>query len=275
MTSIFAEDQTSFATVDDAAATDAFPDYLARMGEQLAELKAGLHAMLGLVPGERVLDVGCGTGADVRLLAGEVGETGRAEGVDNSRQLIDKARLLTPLSARNLRYQVADAHRLPFADATFDVARSERVLMHLAEPAAAVAELARVTRPGGRVLIADPDHGMWALDLPDRSLARTLTAWWFDFIANPWVARTGPVLAKAAGLVDVRTRLFPIVFDDLAAADAMTGLNALGPAAAAQGVVPIEVADEFVESLRRRQEEGTFFMCGAVIATVGRVPAPC
>jgi hypothetical protein len=113
---------------------------------------------------------------------------------------------------------------------------------------------------------------MWALDLPDRVLTRTLMSWCFDFIANPWIARGGPALAAAAGLTDVRTRLFPIVFQDLAAADSMTGLTKVAGAAAAQGVVSGDEAAAFGDALAARQAERSFFMCGAVIATVGRVP---
>jgi ubiquinone/menaquinone biosynthesis C-methylase UbiE len=272
MTSIFAANETTFATVDEAVATDAFPDYLTRMAEDLAELKAGLHAMLDVGPGERVIDVGCGTGADVRALAALVGPDGTVDGVDNSQRLVDEARLQTPLTGDGIRFHTGDAHDLPFTDAAFDAARAERVLMHLAEPARAVRELVRVTKPGGRVLIADPDHGMWALDLGDRALTRKLMAWWFDFIANPWVARSGPALAAAAGLTDVRTRLFPIVFQDLSAADSMTGLTKIAGAASAQGVVTADEAAAFGDALAARQAERSFFMCGAVIATVGRVP---
>src|SRR5262247_1097223 len=102
MPSIFAANETTFATVDDAVASDAFPDYLTRMAEDLAELKAGLHAMIEPAAGERLIDVGCGTGADVRALAAMVAPGGAVDGLDNSQRLIEEARLQTPLTGDNI-----------------------------------------------------------------------------------------------------------------------------------------------------------------------------
>jgi ubiquinone/menaquinone biosynthesis C-methylase UbiE len=273
MTSVFDRDETRFDDVDRATTARAFPDYLTRMAAELAAVKRGLHDLLGVGPGDRVLDVGCGTGADVRALAERVGPHGRAVGIDNSQLLIDEASAQSADGAP-VELRVGDAHALPFEDGAFDACRAERVMMHLADPDRALAELVRVTRPGGRVLVADPDHGMWAVDTPHVDATRRLLAWWFDFIANPWVARRMPGRFAAAGLADVEVSLSPIVLRDLTAADAMTGIARAASAAAAEGVLSAEERDKFDGALRAAQREARFLMCGAMVVSLGRRPGP-
>jgi ubiquinone/menaquinone biosynthesis C-methylase UbiE len=84
------------------------------------------------------------------------------------------------------RVAVAELHDLPFADACFDGVRCERVLQHADEPLAALHELARVVRPGGRLVTIDPDRGVFAMDFP---------GWDPDvsFRLGQWNAEAGPV----------------------------------------------------------------------------------
>lgn len=272
MTSLFDQRETSFDRVDQAVQAEAFAGYLTRAAASLADLKRGLHDLLEIQPGDSVLDVGCGTGSDVLALADRVGPAGRVAGVDNSQLLLDEARSQARGRGLPVAFEVSDAHDLPYPDATFDATRSERVMMHVADPARALGELIRVTRPGGRVLVADPDHGMWALDTRDIPLNRSLLGWWFDFIANPWIARQMRALFAATGLHDVRTSVHPITMFDLEAADAMTGITRAATMAAEQGVISEQQRQDFDRELRAHQADGRFFMCGAVIATVGRRP---
>jgi ubiquinone/menaquinone biosynthesis C-methylase UbiE len=87
----------------------------------------------------------------------KVGATGRVVGIDASQELIAKAIERTRARSRRLEFQVGDALALDFADDTFDACRIDRVLQHLHEPARGVAEMARVTRPGGRLCAHEPD----------------------------------------------------------------------------------------------------------------------
>lgn len=118
--------------------------------ERHAALETRVLGLLAPLAGdERVVDVGCGTGALAYALAPHVREV---VGVDASEEYVAAA---TEHAPPNCTFTVADATSLPFAYGEFDVAGCLRVLHHVRRPEIVVAELARVTRPGGRILLAD------------------------------------------------------------------------------------------------------------------------
>jgi SAM-dependent methyltransferase len=123
---------------------------LALQEARASELAERVRRLLGPFTGnEFCLDSGCGTGALAFALAPRVGEV---VAVDAREDYLEAGRELAP---DNVRFQEGDATALPFGYATFDISGSLRVLHHVRRPELAVSELARVTRPGGRLLIAD------------------------------------------------------------------------------------------------------------------------
>jgi ubiquinone/menaquinone biosynthesis C-methylase UbiE len=110
---------------------------------------------LDLQPGEEVLDVACGPGSATRPAAIEVGRSGRVTGVDLSPAMLEiaQAKPVVP-GAAPIEYHRAPADRLPVADADFDVAICQHGLQFFSNRAAALAEVRRALRTGGRVGIA-------------------------------------------------------------------------------------------------------------------------
>lgn len=104
----------------------------------------------GAGPGHRVLDVACGTGVLARAAARRVGTTGTVAGVDVNEGMLDVARHRAPA----IEWHHGAAERLPFADHGFDRVVSQFGLMFFADRTAALREIARVARPGGRVALA-------------------------------------------------------------------------------------------------------------------------
>jgi ubiquinone/menaquinone biosynthesis C-methylase UbiE len=113
-----------------------------------------LVAASGARSGERVLDVGCGSGYFSRRIAPVVGPAGAVVGIDPSQPMLDYAAAHTPA---NCTFQAAGAENLPFADGSFDLVVSSLAFHHIPADrrADALAEMFRVLRPGGRLFIAD------------------------------------------------------------------------------------------------------------------------
>ncbi|MDR2988139.1 MAG: methyltransferase domain-containing protein [Nocardiopsaceae bacterium] len=115
----------------------------------------------GAGPGDLVLDVGCSSGYLARLLLRAVGRSGAVTGVDPSRAAIGYARRKSRRHA-NMSFTVGAAQRLDFPDGSFDVVTCTLALHHIpeAERADGMAEMFRVLRPGGELLVADfSEHG--------------------------------------------------------------------------------------------------------------------
>jgi ubiquinone/menaquinone biosynthesis C-methylase UbiE len=123
---------------------------LALQEERAAELADRARRLLGPFTGNEVaLDAGCGTGSLAFALAPHVAEV---VGIDTRTDYLEAARAAAP---PNARFAEGDVMALPFGYAEFDLACCHRVLHHVRRPELAVSELARVTRPGGKLLVAD------------------------------------------------------------------------------------------------------------------------
>jgi SAM-dependent methyltransferase len=112
-----------------------------------------------------VLDVGSGVGHWGRLLASVLGEGVRVTGIEREPRWVEVAseRARARGLGERFSYRVGEATRLPFADDTFDLTTCQTLLIHLREPSVALAEMLRVTKPGGRVIVAEPNNLTGAL----------------------------------------------------------------------------------------------------------------
>jgi SAM-dependent methyltransferase len=133
--------------VSDAAMFRTPPEaYDRHIGRYSAELGRGLIELAGVAAGDRVLDVGCGTGLLTAELAAVVGAD-HVAAVDPSEPFAEACRRRVP----GADVRIAGAERLPFADGAFDRVLSQLVLTFMDDAEAGVREMARVSRPGGRV----------------------------------------------------------------------------------------------------------------------------
>ncbi len=124
---------------------------------QVGAMRRRTIALADLQPSEQALDVGCGTGT-LALLAGKhVGRAGRVVGVDPSAEQIAHARAKAARNHAPVTFEIGVIERLAFPDQTFDVVFSTLMIHHLPAPLKrqGLAEIARVLKPGGRLVIAD------------------------------------------------------------------------------------------------------------------------
>ncbi len=156
-------------------------------------MTAGMHhrwreraaELAGLSEGDAALDVCCGTGDLALELAGRVGPGGSVVGCDFSERMLDLARAKAARrDTANVRFEWADALDVPYGDASFDAATVGFGARNLADLGQGLRELARVVRPGGRLVILE-------ITQPRRPPLSVFYSLWFDRIV--------PVLGSLAG----------------------------------------------------------------------------
>jgi ubiquinone/menaquinone biosynthesis C-methylase UbiE len=168
--------------------------------------REGAFLLPYLIPGMRVLDVGCGPGTITVGLAAVVAP-GEVVGIDRESRSLEQARALAAdHGALNVRFEPADLHALPFPDATYDAAFLHAVLEHVPDPVSALRAVGRVVRPGGVVGVRSPDITVHCLHPPEPILEASLTlfARFRERIGgHADVGRALRSVMRAAGLRDV------------------------------------------------------------------------
>jgi ubiquinone/menaquinone biosynthesis C-methylase UbiE len=171
-------ERTPFADIDSAppglhALLFAGLDAMSRHPE-IGRVRRTALTALRPAPGQRLLDAGTGTGDVARMLAATAGPAGRVVALDFSETLLAAARARH--DGTEVEYVTGDVSALDRPDDEFDGVWCERVLQHVADPGRAIAELIRVTRPGGRVCLIDTDWDSLAFDgMPPQLAAAVLT----------------------------------------------------------------------------------------------------
>jgi SAM-dependent methyltransferase len=170
----------------------------------IVEQRRATLAELGLQAGERVVDVGCGPG----YLCAEMAAAGAAVvGVDPSPAML----ALAERRGSGVELLRGDALSLPVEDGRFDAAVSTQVYEYVADIEGALREVARVLRPGGRLLILDTDWDsiVWRSS-DDARMERVLRAW-EEHLAHPRLPRVLPSLLRDSGFTLRRTSIVPVL----------------------------------------------------------------
>jgi len=168
-----------------------------------------------IAPGQRVLEIGSGTGIITRDAAARLGARGVVIGVDPSRVMTQAARRLARAGGFGPRlvHAVGDGARLRFAANSFDRVFAVTVLLHVENSTAVLREMIRVARPGGLVAVQDQDFGSLTLDHPDRALtARIMDGVVGRMYPDPFSGRT--MFGRLVRLGLRRVRLAVDVFQD-------------------------------------------------------------
>ncbi len=189
------------------------PEELRRL-ERKTDAEAALAqlALVGLEPGMSVLDAGSGSGAVARAIGGVVGPAGRVVALDASPSRSSAGAALARSGRHeNVAFVAGDVHAPPLREGTFDLVWSRFLFGYLEDPDHALARLAALVRPGGKVAVGEVDgHGMFHWPLPAR-----IAEWLPRFEArlaevfDPWAGRKLYHRLRRLGLADVRVHVLP------------------------------------------------------------------
>ncbi|MEM8621549.1 MAG: methyltransferase domain-containing protein [Actinomycetota bacterium] len=248
------------------------PDYLDASARVMLPSKLRTYELMELQEGHRVLDLGCGPASDTIALAETVGETGRVVGVDADADMVAEAneRARAAELSERVTHEHADAASLPFEDDFFDACRSERVFQHLLDPAAALAELIRVTRPGGRIVVLDTDYGAASIATEFSEIERRLIDQYCAMMNGPFVARLLTRMFNSAGLDDVAVEPVPFVLDDIGAFSTMFLLDRVLREAVEAGRLSGDQVRRFRTDLEQSAEIGGFLASAHQLLVSGR-----
>lgn len=225
----------------------------------LTEVRRRTIDALRLTPGARVLDVGSGPGLFADEMAQTVGPTGLVRGVDISESMIGLAR--TRCADKPwVDFQIADAVSLPFRDGDFDACVSVQTLEFVADVDAALREIHRVLKPGGRLAVSDADWGATSWRCEDAALCERVMAGWLAGFAHLRLPLTLKSSIEAAGFADVSARAIPVL--NTACEPESFSFQFIRQL---QGVVPArtnltqEEVDAWASELRGLDERGAYF----------------
>ncbi len=231
--------------------TYATPDVVAQ--------RAAVLELLAAAPGERIVDVGSGTGYLLASIADAVGPGGAAHGVDPSAAM---NALAVARTADRPWAQVHESHalHLPLDDGSLDAAVSTQVYEYVPDVPAALAELRRVLRPGGRTLVLDTDWDSVVWHTADRGLHARVMAAWEEHLVHSRLPRTLAGMVRRAGFTVTGQHVIPLLNTELSpdtySANTMDLIARF--VAGRQGLTAAD-ADAWLADLRARAAEGDYF----------------
>jgi ubiquinone/menaquinone biosynthesis C-methylase UbiE len=266
--------RSGFSDVDRSGSSSELIDYLdaARLAPSVISAKDWSFDRLDLQPGDSALDVGCGTGEDVVAMFQLVTPGGWSVGVDNSEVMVSQA-VLRHGCVPNVCFEVADAQDLPFTSASFVAIRCERTLQHLSEPTRAVGEMVRVLRPGGRMVLLEPDWGTLVLEGADPSLTDQIVARHVARHHQPRMGRRLRGHMTAHGLLVEEVGAQAVVYTDFSSAMRAFGLSHAASLAVAAGIVNQSEGEEWVNDLWEADRSGGFLASVTGFRAFGRKPS--
>jgi SAM-dependent methyltransferase len=170
-------------------------------------------------------------------------------------------------------HRQAAAEALPFASDYFDASRSERLFQHLHNPQQALAEMVRVTKPGGRVVVWDADWGTLSIDTDEVETERKLARVMADAtVNNGYSGRQLYRLFKQNGLDAVMFEANTLFFHDYALMRSVVGFDYVEELALAQGTITQAELDRWHESVEQADQNGWFFASVTCLLIAGEKP---
>jgi ubiquinone/menaquinone biosynthesis C-methylase UbiE len=166
---------------------------------------------IGVEPGWRAVDAGCGPLGILDLLAERVGPAGGAIGLERDSRLVEMGRsIVTQQGLGNVRFVLGDAYKSGLPTGSFDLVHARLLLINLQNPERALTELTALVRPGGIVAVQDIDQVPWLCEPPHpawEALISTFLLIWRANGLDPLIGHRLPAMLRAVGLLDVQVEV--------------------------------------------------------------------
>lgn len=226
-------------------------DYISGM-ESVKAYKRETYALLGIQPGCTILDAGCGAGDDVIAMAQLLHGRGRIIGLDSSATLLVVAQGRAAGADLPIEFRLGDVYALDFADETFDACRADRLFHHLREPDRALHELIRVTKPGGRIVLFDPDFDASVIGTASQTITRQVVHAISDRVRAGSDARNHLARMRLAGLTDITVIPKTFLFLEYALGEQLLGIEDAVQRLVDQATIDRATAESWLGELKHR-----------------------
>lgn len=233
----------------------------------IQEYRQQMLDLAPVLPGRRVLDVGCGIGHMALRFAESVGPAGHVVGIDKSEIFIREAQRRAQQRNLAVEFKVGDANHLDLPDQSMDLCWTERVLMYLEQPEQALDEMVRVLKPGGQLIMFDFDYDATIIDVKNRELTRRIVRILSNSVPSSWIGRQAQRLFKERGLEEVKA-VIRVIRTNFTPYKMVFGgtLNQ----AVKDGLLEAEELAGWWAELEQAERAGTFFVGSPGLIVYGR-----
>jgi ubiquinone/menaquinone biosynthesis C-methylase UbiE len=228
--------------------------------------------LMGARTGSKILEVGCGLGFDAIALSRIVGSSGRVVAVDMSLTMLKAAKSRARDLDIAIEFMLADAAKMGFDDGSFDCTRVDRTLQHIPDPGKVLAEMARVTETGGRIVAYEPDWGTFTIGSRNRQVTRKMVDLWCDTFRSGWIGRYLYDHFMKLELDDILICPNTLVVTDFDIAERVFDLSKNTERALDLGLVSSSEAEEWLRELMDDNSRGAFFCSYTGFMVAGRKP---
>jgi SAM-dependent methyltransferase len=239
-------------------------------GADVVKRRLATFDALAPAPGETIADIGCGPGLLLQEISRAIGDEGQAIGLDPSPEM--RAAAAARCDGRdNVRILDGAVDALPLNDNSIDKAAALQVFEYLSDIPAALAEIRRVLRPGGRLVVGDQhwDTLAWASDEPDR-MAAMIAAWDHHLVDRTVPAHLPYMMREAGYAVEAVTPLVCSATDLPADSLPWLMIHLMKAYVIENDLIPADTAEAWADEQARMAREGRFFFTLTHFVVSGR-----
>ena len=258
-----------FKDVDHAINPLSYIDYLDQSNTHNSMIMAKERVASLLQPkhGHVLLDIGCGVGHDAQMLASLVGRSGSVVGIDKSKLMVQEAKRRFRRTTLPVKFYCRDAQKLEFAADTFDGSVCFSVLTHCPQPSAVISEALRVLKPGGQLVVSEPDWDSLVINMGERHSEELLTAILRKSVYHSGIAHRLPRLFMQYGFHSIKADAVPLTISNYTLAKQAWRIESAIARACAIGTLSTTDATHLLSELRKHPHH--FFGAFLVFVVIG------
>lgn len=246
------------------------PSYLEDTGNFLKDLKASTYRPLSRISGGTIIDLGCGTGADVIQLAALLGNSTRVVGIDHDELMLEKGISAMPPDA-NIEFIHSEAFPIPFEDESVAGLRAERLVQHLKDPRQVFNEINRVLVKDAPLVIVETDWPGLIFYNEHLEIEKKIVHYLTEVKVNNGAASRKLVsYMEGSGFNDIEVKVFPFVLKTLQEAITYLWIDRIIQEAADQQYISAEEHQLFMDALLKA-DAGKYFACSINMLVVTSV----